>query len=60
MSGAGLSKDPGPMPPNLRHVKAKIQALSLQRAEADLLAFLSKQGDKQRRARCLLKGRETF
>lgn len=60
MSGAGPSKGPGPMPPNLWHVKARSQALSLQRAQADPLAFLNKQGDKQRNARPMLEGRETF
>lgn len=60
MSGAAPSKDSRPMPPNLQHVKARIQALPLQRAQADLLAFLSKQGAKQRKARRLLEGRETF
>lgn len=58
VSHAGSSKDPGPMPPNLQHVKARIQALSLQRAQADLLASLSKQGDQERKTKLMLEGRE--
>lgn len=60
VSDAGPSKDPGLMPPNLLHVKARIQALSLQRAQADLLASLSKQGDQERKTRRMLEGSEVF